>query len=324
MPTLEPLPDDAKSSPFILNNNTDANRDFDSLTKEEQDALLDHVAAEFAQDPKAMERLAAKFLQEAKRGDFRDVNVQPQPGYVCKTKVVKCSNKKYASGTVVYINICYADAIPAPPVMPESEIEKAFNADPTATYRVPVSLGQERNEHDNAGKPALIFDACINTQPYMRSERHLEFRLYILELCIELIEERISVELSREFTMPKTPSKGEIPARVLRLPKPALVSAVRNQKKPKKEEKSKPIISVDEARSMLKVVIPQMPALSSSSWSLDIEPTQLLLGGVGSSLVKIALPRPVKVDDTTNTATFYKKSLDLVIELALAPRKQYL
>lgn len=219
MPTLEPLPDDAKSSPFILNNNTDANRDFDSLTKEEQDALLDHVAAEFAQDPKAMERLAAKFLQEAKRGDFRDVNVQPQPGYVCKTKVVKCSNKKYASGTVVYINICYADAIPAPPVMPESEIEKAFNADPTATYRVPVSLGQERNEHDNgnmaldgrmydtstlimltsllAGKPALIFDACINTQPYMRSERHLEFRLYILELCIELIEERISVELSR-------------------------------------------------------------------------------------------------------------------------------
>lgn len=65
--------------------------------------------------------------------------------------------------------------------------------------------------------------------------------------------------------MPKTPSKGEIPARVLRLPKPALVSAVRNQKKPKKEEKSKPIISVDEARSMLKVVIPQMPALVSHS-----------------------------------------------------------
>lgn len=148
MPTLEPLPDEAKS-PFILDDNVAANRDFDSLTKEEQDALLDHVAAEFAQDPKAMERLAAKFLQEAKRGDFRDVNVQPQPGYVCKTKIVKSSSKKYASGTVVYVNICHSDAIPAPPVMPESEIEKAFNADPTATYRVPVSLGQERVESDN-------------------------------------------------------------------------------------------------------------------------------------------------------------------------------
>lgn len=66
-----------------------------------------------------------------------------------------------------------------------------------------------------------------------------------------------------EFTMPKTPSKGEIPARVLRLPKPALISAVRNQKKPDKEERSKPIISVDEARSMLKVVVPHMPALVS-------------------------------------------------------------
>lgn len=294
------------------------------MTKEEQDALLDHVAAEFAQDPKAMERLAAKFLQEAKRGDFRDVNVQPQPGYVCKTKIVKSSSKKYASGTVVYINICHSDTIPAPPVMPESEIEKAFNADPTATYRVPVSLGQERIESDNGSKTALIFDACINTQPCMRSERHLEFRLYVLELCLELIEERISVELSREFTMPKTPSKGDIPPRILRLPKPALVSAVRNQKKSKKEETNKPMISVDEARNMLKVVVPDMPAVSSSSWSLDVEPSQLLLGGVGSKLVKIALPRPVKVDDTTNTATFYKKSLDLVIELSLAPRKQYL
>ncbi|KAI7878858.1 hypothetical protein K492DRAFT_238324 [Lichtheimia hyalospora FSU 10163] len=322
MPTLEPLPDEAESSPFILNNNVNPNRDFDSLTKEEQDALLDHVAAEFAQDPKAMERLAAKFLQEAKRGDFRDVNVQPQPGYVCKTKVVKCVSKKYTPGTVVYINICYSDAIPAPPVMPESEIEKALNADPTATYRVPVSLGQERTE--NAGKTALIFDACINTHPYMRSERHLEFRLYILELCIELIEERISVELSREFTMRKTSSKGEIPPRILRLPKPALISAVKNQKKPIKEEENKPMISVDDVRNMLRVVIPDMPVLSSASWSLDIEPSQLLLGGVGSKLIKIALPRPVKVDDTTNSATFYKKSLDLVIELALAPRRQYL
>lgn len=69
--------------------------------------------------------------------------------------------------------------------------------------------------------------------------------------------------MSIEFTMPKTPSKGDIPPRILRLPKPALVSAVRNQKKSKKGETNKPMISVDEARNMLKVVVPDMPAVVS-------------------------------------------------------------
>ena len=40
-------------------------------------------------------------------------------------------------------------------------------------------------------------DACIHTQPYMRAECDLDFRLYIIELAIEFVEEMESVDLSR-------------------------------------------------------------------------------------------------------------------------------
>ncbi|KAI9495425.1 PIH1 family, partial [Zychaea mexicana] len=158
------------------------------------------------------------------------VSVQPQPGFVCKTKVER--SKKHKPGTKVYINICHADAIPAPPVANENEIQKALDAEQDATYRVPLSMGQPRFDTDST---SLIMDACIHTQPYMRAERDLDFKLYILELAIEFVEEMESVELSREFTMPNLQSKGTIPQRMLRLPKPALISAVKKQKPAKKE-----------------------------------------------------------------------------------------
>lgn len=48
-----------------------------------------------------------------------------------------------------------------------------------------------------AGKTILIFDACINTNPYIRAEGDLDYRLYILELAMELVNEKEGVSLSR-------------------------------------------------------------------------------------------------------------------------------
>lgn len=42
-----------------------------------------------------------------------------------------------------------------------------------------------------------MMDACVNTQPYLRSEKDLDFRLYLLELAMEYVEEALSVDLSR-------------------------------------------------------------------------------------------------------------------------------
>ncbi|KAI9270389.1 pre-RNA processing PIH1/Nop17-domain-containing protein [Phascolomyces articulosus] len=319
MPLLEPDQPD-KKSPFLFTETTRDNQseDFHSLSKEEQDVLLDHVASEFANDPQAMERLAAKFLQEVTPNDFNTVAVQPQPGFVCKTKVEQSKTKKHKAGTKVYINICHADAIPKPPVANENEIQKALNANPAATYRVPLSMGQTRHE-DNS----LIMDACIHTQPYLRAERDLDFRLYIIELAIEFVEEMESVDLSREFTMPNLQSKGKIPQRMLRLPKPDLISNVKKHKNTKKED-IKQSISIDKKKDHLIIVIPDMPSVNPSSWTLDIEPSQMVIGGTGSTLKTIKLPKEIDVQHRDNEAKFYKKSKELVIELVLAPRRQFL
>lgn len=101
-------------------------------------------------------------------------------------------------------------------------------------------------------------DACIHTQPFIRSERDLDFRLYLLELSMEYVEDIVSVSLSREFTMPSAKSIGSIPTRVLRLPKPSLMTAIRTEIKA--TWTLQPSFTVDQNR--LVVVIPMPDKVS--------------------------------------------------------------
>lgn len=272
MPILEVIDDNDVQSPFLLNSQKHSQKNFEELTKEEQDALLDQIASQVANDPKAFDRLAKEFLNQVKRDDFNTVTIHPQAGYVCKTHVIS-SSEEHKKDTPVYINICHASAIPAPPVMNENEIQKALNAEPETTYRVPLSMGQLRrgekgraiciNEGYSLSQrcklDAIIMDACINTQPYLRSEKDLDFRLYILELSMEYVEEILGVGLSREFTMPNIKSKGDIPGRVLRLPKPSLVSAIRTEMKQDHNENGWKLsydLKAEESKQYVTVSIP--------------------------------------------------------------------
>lgn len=112
------------------------------------------------------------------------------------------------------------------------------------------------------GNTIMIADACINTQAYLRTERDLDYRLYIIELSIEWVEEKEELELSREFSMPSIRSKGTIPPRTLRLPKPALISAIK-QKKTNKGWQCKPEIT--HKGNSVTVVVPNMPSTVSRS-----------------------------------------------------------
>lgn len=140
MPILELVPDE----PLLL----DATKrpTLEQLTPEEHNALIDTMTSYIAQDPVALARLVNKYQAQTTRRDFNTVNVQPQAGFVCKTSVVSGNNKAYPVGTVVYINICHAPSIPAPPLSDEKEIQRALNAEPDAYYKVPVNMGKERGE----------------------------------------------------------------------------------------------------------------------------------------------------------------------------------
>ncbi|CAO3617049.1 unnamed protein product [Mucor hiemalis] len=312
MPIIELLEDNDLQS---LNFNGDS-RNYDNLTEEEQTALLDHISSQVANDPSAFEQLATKFLEQTTKADFNTVNVQPQAGFVCKTHVVSTKNKKYPVGTMVFINICFASAIPAPPLTSEFEIQKALNAEPNSTYKIPLSMGVERNDGDK-----LIMDACIHTQAYLRCEKDLDYRLYILELAMEYVEEICSIHLSREFTMPSIKSKGIIPSRVLRLPKPSLVTAVKNELKSSSVWKLQPTINKE--NNIITIRIP-MPDKNFTSWKVDIQAEKVILTMDNKSM-DIILPHLIDIKDETITKVdYFTKSQDLVITLKSITRTQYL
>jgi hypothetical protein len=196
------------------------------LSADDQEALVSHFAQELEQDPSKLEQLAAQVIREqkAQQARFKTMEIQPQAGFVCKTKTTTAC-KGWPTGSKVFINICYAAEVPEPnPAATEADIQKALQGDAAATYQVPMSLGATRLDHDRAGNPSMVVDACIHTKPFVRAEGDLDYRLYIIELSIELIEEREKVELSREFTMPNLPSKGTIPKRMLQVPKGSLIT----------------------------------------------------------------------------------------------------
>jgi hypothetical protein len=134
--------DDTKQkSPFLVD---PTKKDFDSLSLQEKQALLDQLTAE-ANDPALLDSLAKQLLQQ----DENTVTMQPHAGYVCKTHVVNSKNKDIGKNKVVYINICYDNAIPEPPLASEKEIQLGLQADPNATYQVPLSMGEKRVEGGN-------------------------------------------------------------------------------------------------------------------------------------------------------------------------------
>ncbi|RUS30309.1 pre-RNA processing PIH1/Nop17-domain-containing protein [Jimgerdemannia flammicorona] len=252
-------PNDASHNPFLLSELTNEDVSVPSTSFDSDDALVEHFSQEFAKNPEALQQLAAHLVQPIGSSDAttaRTVEVHPTAGFVCKTATTT-ETKKHMQGTNVYINVCYAPEIPQPITTTEREIQRALNAEPGAVYQIPLSLGEMRGDANRAGKPNLVFDACIHTNPYVRAERDLDYRLYVLELAMELVEEKEGVTLSRgnymlaeifvslesclsaipyhiakntfnftfpEFKMPNIKSKGTIPKRVIRLPKPPLVS----------------------------------------------------------------------------------------------------
>lgn len=136
------------------------------------------------------------------------------------------------------------------------------------------------------------------------------------------------------FSMPKMASKGQIPKLMLRLPKPSVLSAVEKLQGPSpntpttKKAESSPSMSVkmQGEKNLLTAVISNLPQTNPVSWSIDIESDQIIVG-FGSFVKKFSLPQPVIVNHASNTARYYKKSHDLVVQLAVAPsqpRTRYL
>ncbi|KAI8330217.1 pre-RNA processing PIH1/Nop17-domain-containing protein [Chlamydoabsidia padenii] len=268
------------------------------------------------------------------------VTIRPQPGYSYKTTIESRRGKSstYNIGTKVYINICHSDSLPAPKIASEDEIQQALMAVPGATYQTPLSLGKPRQQLLDEDEDTLILDACIHTQPFIRSEHDLDFRLYILELAMEHAEEALSVDLSRQFIILKVAAKGApIPKRTLLLPpeSSSAGSKVDALLFPSPQVATSPQVSMSSwyCRPSFKkddgilIIILEMPTYTTPipPWSVQIDYSCLMLKGVMDKVIDIMLPETIDVVSTANRVEYYKKSGHLVIHLMIATvRERYI
>lgn len=122
-----------------------------------------------------------------------------------------------------------------------------------------------------------MVDACVHTDAYKRTEKDFDYKLYIMELAMEWVEEKCQIELSRsmfllffcplvkngstyvwvtltnlttsfcdgelDFQLPNIKSKDELKKRSVILPKPPAIQEMEDSTPSKKEASKKAIIT---------------------------------------------------------------------------------
>ncbi|CAG8711233.1 1804_t:CDS:2, partial [Racocetra persica] len=312
--------DEGKSS-NLLSSLLTLNKDTSSKELAEK-IFIEEFTSQIAENPQVMTTLAEQLSPP--NAEYKMVPVQPLPGFVAKTYTTK--NCKQYQNVKVLINICYSDVIPRPPAANEEEIRKAMNAEEDAMYNVPLVLSDLRQDMDKDQNECLVCDAIIHSDPYKRTIKDSDFKLYITELAVELIEDNHKLQLSREFIFPKASYKGKIERRLVQLPKekPSLIAEIPtrppthqkkatnniNDIKTVKSQIQKPeYIIVEEHKDnkgyiIIAIEIPLIGSQSINAIILDVEPSRLLFNLPGKYSLDINLSNTV--DITTAVAKFIK------------------
>ncbi|KAJ3221846.1 PIH1 domain-containing protein 1 [Clydaea vesicula] len=203
----------------------------------------------------------------------REVN--PTPQFVIKTNSLKKVDN-YPKGLKIFINVCSSHEIPSPPLVTDDELRKALHAEDNVTYKVPLSLTGPRADLDKGGKACLVFEACVNSIVTKKAFEDEDYKLFIIELCIEWVEEKHKFELNREFSIPKMKSKGKLGVHLVNRPKKPYIAEVEELQKnafsnvSSKDEKAalaKPqykIIHKGEKKCSIEVQLPKMVNIKDS------------------------------------------------------------
>ncbi|KAF9969877.1 hypothetical protein BGZ73_007572, partial [Actinomortierella ambigua] len=310
----EVVAEQSKSS-FLLDINKDSKKKA-SLSKDERDAQDEEaLLQEFMKNPKAALALAENYVnattQQARAQRTPLTEITPQPGFVVQTKTTKPSQMPLlasSSGpkatlpkdTTFFINVCYSDLMPPPTKATEKEIQKAIRAEEGATYQVPFTISEPREYRDELARAFVVVDACIHTEPFRRAMSDLDYKLYIMELSMEWVEEKCHVDLSREFSLPAMKSKDELKKRPVLLPRgPAIqeVSAsdtftAHSPVTPPKDAQQSLVVDQGTEKDVY------VPAKGKS----DIVPTSRLIPATDGTLgivVEIELPNHTSAKDIT-------------------------
>ncbi|KAI8999528.1 pre-RNA processing PIH1/Nop17-domain-containing protein [Gaertneriomyces semiglobifer] len=159
-------------------------------------------------DPKNRELYEKELTAlEADRGN--DVRfVKPEPGYVIKTTLTHGSNQ----GRKVFINICTS------PEIAEAKPSPVKKGDQGQSWSIPYSLGQPREDVDNANNKCTVYDCVFHPETYQLGRQKPAFDQLLVSTAIEGIEKQFKVHLDKKYRVPKMKFKGVPTMTVIRTP----------------------------------------------------------------------------------------------------------
>ncbi|XP_034253409.1 PIH1 domain-containing protein 1-like [Thrips palmi] len=140
--------------------------------------------------------------------------VNPIPGLCLKLRLASEDHGK------VFINLCHTQDIPAPEDISDERLVELWNTTTgTCDYRVPLSIGERRAEPDKSGKPADVYDVAINTTFFGKIETNNIFRMFLIDVIMQGIEDKFHIELDKEdyVVMKNRRAMGTIPGHRVRV-----------------------------------------------------------------------------------------------------------
>ncbi|CDW72984.1 protein kinase domain protein [Stylonychia lemnae] len=127
--------------------------------------------------------------------------IQPQPGFVVKTKD--------KNGQKVFINMTTHDLVDPFEEKPIPEGDREKFGDSESGIRIPLSMGQLREDFDKKGEAAQVCDVIWNPKTIERCKIDAQFRQIVVELAFNYYAQKFNVELDLRFTLPKMKYKGK-------------------------------------------------------------------------------------------------------------------
>lgn len=121
-------------------------------------------------------------------------DVTPEPGMCVKTRNL--------AGGKIFVNFCKINEIPPARPVTEDQLQKIIAEEDYATdFKIPMSLGEPRDEKDKAGAPCHCADVAVNAAWYEDTmQGNLTFTTFLVHVAMEGLCEKYGdvVNLDRQ------------------------------------------------------------------------------------------------------------------------------
>ena len=232
--------------------------------------------------------------------------VRPAKGFAMKTAD--------RAGGKVFINVCASPQVPKPPPITAEMLQEE-----QTRVRIPLSMGEPREDTDKEGKECTVYDAIMHTEVVERAKTEKEMKEFVVELCLQWVEQKFELALRRPVKFPKGMlAKGEPDIQTIRRNTNHMVAEV--GKEAYQPQKAEPVeepefsVALEESRV---VVIAAMPRIESAEGiSLEHSSRRLFLKAEGHYSLTVMLPESVEKEGADSE--FNKTDKTLTVWLARA------